>query len=280
MDWSRGRRARKTMPMTGAELADLITALRQVETDTYRVEAKRAELDLPKSLRWTLSALSNTPGGGVIILGIDEESGFEVVGVRDPKKVSQDLGSLFTEMEAPIRGSIEVHRLESKAVIVAEIPEADIGQKPIYYRNAGMTAGAFIRVADGDRRLTPYEVQVMLASRGQPREDETPVPGASLEDLDREMVAGLLARKRSRKGACSATSRTNAHSAHSRFLCRTTTGTCRRSAGCSCWAAIHSSSTRRCGQHSWCTRRLRSASRGPGGSDSWMSGPSRARSRG
>jgi ATP-dependent DNA helicase RecG len=36
----------------------------------------------------------------------------------------------------------------------------------------------------------------MLASRGQPREDEAPVPEASLSDLDPEWVAGLLANLR------------------------------------------------------------------------------------
>lgn len=36
----------------------------------------------------------------------------------------------------------------------------------------------------------------MLASRGQPREDEVPVPEATFDDLDRELVAGLLGRLR------------------------------------------------------------------------------------
>ncbi len=54
----------------------------------------------------------------------------------------------------------------------------------------------FIRVGDGDRRLSAYEVQMMLSSRGQPRKDETAVPEASVDDLDSELVAGLLKRLR------------------------------------------------------------------------------------
>jgi ATP-dependent DNA helicase RecG len=182
--------------VTTEELLELIGSLRALATDSLHVEAKRAEHALPARLWETLSAFSNTPGGGVLILGLDETSGFATVGVRNPKKVQQDLASLCGEMEPPLRPPIELHRVEGRPLVVAEIPEIEIGQKPCYYRGAGLTNGAFIRVADGDRRLSPYEVQVMLASRGQPREDETPVADATAGDLDPDLVAGLLARVR------------------------------------------------------------------------------------
>lgn len=47
-------------------------------------------------------------------------------------------------------------KLRGKPLVVVEIPEAGLDQKPCYYRGAGLTNGAFIRVADGDRKLTPY----------------------------------------------------------------------------------------------------------------------------
>jgi ATP-dependent DNA helicase RecG len=182
--------------VTTDELVELIDSLRALATDSLHIEAKRAEHALPARLWETLSAFSNTPGGGVLILGLDETSGFATIGVRNPKKIQQDLASLCGEMEPPLRPPIELHRVEGKTLVVAEIPEIEIGQKPCYYRGAGLTNGAFIRVADGDRRLSPYEVQVMLASRGQPREDETPVADATAGDLEPDLVAGLLARVR------------------------------------------------------------------------------------
>ena len=72
----------------------------------------------------------------------------------------------------------------------------EIARKPCYYPGAGLTNGAFIRVADGDRKLSQYEVQVMLASRGQPREDEEPIAEATIQDFEPELVAGLLGRLR------------------------------------------------------------------------------------
>ncbi|MFL5542439.1 MAG: ATP-binding protein [Longimicrobiaceae bacterium] len=182
--------------MNTAELQTIIRSLQEFRTDLLHVEAKRAESELPRKLWETLSAFSNTPGGGVLILGLDEAAGFALTGVRNPKKMMQDLASLCGEMEPPVRALIEPHRVEGATLMVAEIPEAELGQKPVYYRGAGLTNGAFIRVGDGDRKLSQYEVQVMLASRGQPREDEAPVPEAAAGDFDRELVAGLLERLR------------------------------------------------------------------------------------
>ncbi|WP_189101661.1 ATP-binding protein [Deinococcus knuensis] len=183
--------------MTHEELLELVTSLRHLDTDTVRVEAKRAKNELPKRIWETLSAFSNTPGGGTIVLGLDEASGFATTGVESADKVLSDLASVCSQMEPPVRALIEAHAFEGQTVIVAEIPELTLMQKPCYYPSAGLTNGAFLRVHDGDRKLTEYEVQVMIASRGQPREDEQPVAEATVEDLDPELVDGLLQRLRS-----------------------------------------------------------------------------------
>ena len=187
--------------MTTPELLAIIRSLQEFRTDHVHVEAKRAETELPKRTWETLSAFSNTPDGGVLVLGLDEAAGFRLTGVRNPKKVMQDLASLCSEMEPPVRALIDLHRVEGATLVVAEVPEAEISQKPVFYRGAGLTNGAFIRVADGDRKLSQYEVQILIASRGQPREDESPVPDASVEDLDPELVDGLLARLRASEGS-------------------------------------------------------------------------------
>jgi ATP-dependent DNA helicase RecG len=81
-------------------------------------------------------------------------------------------------------------------VVIAEIPELDPAQRPCFYAGAGMTKGSFVRVSDGDRRLSAYEVQVMLSSRGQPRDDEQAVPGTAFGDLVPASVDALVARLR------------------------------------------------------------------------------------
>jgi len=187
--------------LTTEELQDLVDSLRQTGGDLTHVEAKLARGGLPRRLWETLSAFANTPGGGVVILGIDEGRGFEVTGVLDPTRLQADLASLCDQMEPPLRPLIQVHQLDGQPVVVAEVPEVPHTQKPCHYRGAGLMTGSFIRVADGDRRLTQYEIQVFLDGRGQPAYDLEPVKGRSLDDLDVALLDAFVARLRARPNA-------------------------------------------------------------------------------
>lgn len=182
------------------DLAQLVEDLRHFRADTSRVEAKKASRVLPQRLWETLSAFANTPGGGVIILGLDEEAGFATVGVEDPGKIQADVASLCDQMEPPLRPLIELHRFEGRTIVTVEVPEAPFNQKPCFYKGAGLMGGAFIRVADGDRRLTQYEVQLFLDARGQPTYDLEPVPGTTLKDLDEDLLKQFLGNLRRKTG--------------------------------------------------------------------------------
>jgi ATP-dependent DNA helicase RecG len=181
-----------------SELAEIIDNLRTLGTDVADVEAKRAETKLPASVRDTLSSFANT-SGGVLILGLDESRGFEPTGIRDPAKMATDLASCCAEMVPRLRPLIKIHQFESAVLIVAEIEELSTTMKPCFYHGAGMHKGSFVRVNDGDHRLSSYEIQMLLAKRGQPREDEEPVPDTSVDDLDPELIAEFLARLRNNR---------------------------------------------------------------------------------
>jgi len=187
--------------MTTEELQEIIQNLREVGADLTHIEAKKAGQGLPKRLWETLSAFANTPGGGGIILGVDEERNFQVTGVPDPAKQQSDLASLCDLMEPPLRPLIQVHTLKNHPVIVAEVPEVPHTQKPCHYRGAGLMTGSFIRVADGDRRLTQYEIQVLLDNRGQPSYDLEPVADKSLQDLAPDLLDTFVARLRAHPDA-------------------------------------------------------------------------------
>ncbi len=60
--------------MTGVD--DLVAQLRGRGGETAAVEVKSAAGGLPTTMSQSLSALSNLPGGGLIILGLDERRGF------------------------------------------------------------------------------------------------------------------------------------------------------------------------------------------------------------
>lgn len=185
--------------MTDDEFREHIAALQSRGTDHRHVEAKRSQSGIPKRLWETLSAFSNSPGGGVVILGLDEARGFRVVGVDDPGRIQTHLQSMCSELEPRVAALIDIKEIEGKHLVIAEVPEILPGQKPCFHRASGMTNGAFVRQGDADRRLGPYEVQVLLSARGQPTYDREAVAEATIVDLDERAVAAFLSRVRERR---------------------------------------------------------------------------------
>src|SRR5690606_4916672 len=168
---------------------ELVAALRKFGAEATAVEAKRAEGGLPKSVRETLSSFSNAPGGGTLILGLDEARNFAVVGLRDPAKLMADLASMCrTDVIPPLQPEIEVVDVDGQPVVVADIPELPKSSKPCYVKALGMERGSYLRVGDSDRHLTSEEVQQVVADRGQPQFDHEPVLDAIIGDLDASAV--------------------------------------------------------------------------------------------
>jgi ATP-dependent DNA helicase RecG len=185
--------------VTEEELREYVEMLRFYGTDVFEVEAKAAAGGLPKSIRETLSAFSNTRGG-TLILGLSESDGFAAVELPEPGKLASDLASMCaTELEPPVRALIQTHTYEGHALVTAEVPEMSRSEKPCYYKGSGMTKGSYLRVHDGDHRMTSYEVQVMVSGRGQPRDDEDVVPGTSVDDLDDTLVEQFAKRLRTNR---------------------------------------------------------------------------------
>jgi ATP-dependent DNA helicase RecG len=185
--------------MTGEELREIVAELQSARADTAAVEAKRAAGGLPRSLRDTLSAFSNTPGGGVIVLGIDEDAGFTVSGLADPGKLQADFSSMCNAMIPPVRALVAIHQMDGAHILVAEVPELPPDEKPCYYSGAGLVNGAYVRVGDADQRLTQYEVLMMRANAGRPRDDLLPVPEGSVDELDPALLDALIVHLRQRE---------------------------------------------------------------------------------
>lgn len=175
--------------MIADEIHKLIVELRHNRSEVADVEAKKAETELPRRLYETLSSLSNRNGGGVILFGLDEAEGFKVVGVTDIGKLQSDVASLAADtMEPPVRPEFSLAEIEGKTVLAAEIPECAISKKPCYYKEAGLSAGSYMRVGASDRHMSEYEIYSYVSSRGQPKDDCQPVAEATLADLDDESL--------------------------------------------------------------------------------------------
>ncbi|HUZ24949.1 MAG TPA: ATP-binding protein [Streptosporangiaceae bacterium] len=174
------------------ELAEIVARLRETGVEFEDVEVKRAAGGLPRNVAETMSAFANSRGG-IIILGLDERAGFAPVGVSDPVALRDELAGIarakLTPALAPV---IDTVPFEGVILVLAEIEALPPVQRPCYVTARSLYNGAYVRAGDGDRRLTPYEIDRLRENSGQPRWDEEPVPQATAKDLDRGAVLRLI----------------------------------------------------------------------------------------
>lgn len=179
------------------QLGEFVGIARKTGTDTRLVEVKEAAGGLPKSIAETVSAFANG-SGGVIVCGLSEKNGFVPAPGFDAARVSDALAQACADrVEPPVRAEITLEEFEGSPVVWAYIPEMDPYLKPCYVKSRTMLDGAFVRMADGDHRLSRYEVSRIVEGQHQPEHDRRVVEGAALHHLDPLMVEGFLKRVRS-----------------------------------------------------------------------------------
>jgi len=172
------------------DLPTVVADLRRAGGDVTSIEVKAAAGGLPESLTSTLSALANLPGGGIIILGLDERAGFRPVPLSDPQALKQGLAAKARGFIPPVRLEIEDGTVDGSPVVVAQVSECDRSAKPCRVASNGKS---YIRGYDGDFLLSDVEEQAFLAGRKPPMFDRAPVEDATEGDLDEALVESFVA---------------------------------------------------------------------------------------
>ena len=183
------------------ELVELTKMVCKQKAETQTLELKAAHVDCPKRLYDTLSSFSNQDSGGILLFGIDERAGFEVVGVYDAQDLQKKVTEQCNQMEPPVRAVFTLAELDGHLICSAEIPAVDISERPCYYRGAGRLKGAFVRVGDADLPMTDYELYSFEAFRKHLHDDERPVERASLSLLDADKLEQYVLHRRRERPA-------------------------------------------------------------------------------
>ena len=180
------------------ELYAAVDRMRKAGTDLAEYEVKSAAGGFPKSIPDTISAFANTCGG-TIVLGISEKEGFVPVQDADIKTLQSKLAQAARELvEPPQAIDILVLQFGSVPVIVANVREAPVREKPCYVRKLGQMGGSFVRTGDGDHKMSLYEIDRFIENQHRSaRNDAAVVPDATLSDLDRNLLEGWLSHARS-----------------------------------------------------------------------------------
>lgn len=165
------------------EFDEMLTSLRERGSELDDVEVKEASGGIPTRLWESISALANRAKGGTMIFGLSATN-FEWIGVDSIDGLQRAVSNACSEMNPPVRPRMTSFTDRKKSVLVVEIPECPREHRPCHNRQSGLPGGAFIRVGDGDRRMTDYEVQRLIAERGQPKEDVRVVKEATIGDLN------------------------------------------------------------------------------------------------
>lgn len=180
------------------ELVEIVNKISQTKSESNYLEIKAARDGCPK-LFDTLSSFSNQYGGGVIVFGVDEQNGFEVCGVYDPADLQKKIMEQAVQMEPELRPLCTVADINGKIVVSAEIQEIDNELKPCFYKGAGRLKGSYVRVGDGDRRMTEYEVYSYEAFRKKIQDELRISERAELSDIDTDTHMEYLIAMRRKK---------------------------------------------------------------------------------
>ena len=175
--------------MTNEELLEMIVTVQRFQSESNDVEVKTAQRGTPQRLYESLSAFANRMGGGVILLGLDENRAFEVIGVGDAHRIMEDVSSQATDnMEPALRPEFTLSEVDGKRVLAIEVFEVPAERKPCFYKTAGLRSGSYIRVGNTNRQMSDYETFSYLTARAQPTFDEESVREATIADLDQERL--------------------------------------------------------------------------------------------
>lgn len=153
-----------------------------------RVEAKRAQGGLPKSLWETYSAFANTLGG-VILLGVaeGEDGALFSVPLFDPQELVEEFWTLVndtavTNVNILHPEDVQILQADGNPVVAIFVPRATFRQRPVFI-GSDPYFGTYYRRGEGDWRCPRHEVEGMLQDRPAPPEPPQPSVPTGKDDL-------------------------------------------------------------------------------------------------
>ncbi|WPD25074.1 MAG: putative DNA binding domain-containing protein [Candidatus Electrothrix scaldis] len=148
--------------------------------------------ELPKDFWETYSAMANSDGG-TVLLGISQKgSKFSLSGIERTDKVKQDL---FNTANNPSKVSVNLLNntsvrlltIEGRSLLQVEIPRANREIRPVYL-NGNPLGNTYVRMHEGDQRLSDEAVRRMMAEQTEDSRDARILKGFGLDDLCTESL--------------------------------------------------------------------------------------------
>ena len=178
--------------MQNEELRKIVLNVKTMKTETQTIELKAASQGCPTRLFDTLSSFSNQDEGGIIIFGVDEADNYAIKGVYDAQDLQKKVTEQCKQMEPSVRALFTVCEFDGKTVVSAEIPGADISERPVFYKGVGRIKGSYVRVGESDEPMSEYEIYSYEAFRKRTRDDIRTIENAKLNMIDEQRMTDYL----------------------------------------------------------------------------------------
>ena len=161
--------------------------------ENNRIEAKKAQGGLPRSIWETYSAFANT-FGGYILLGVVEnaDKSFSSVPLSSPEKIVSDFWNSVNNhsvVNVNILSDRNVQIVESggNRIVIIEVPRADRHDKPVYI-GTNPFAGSYRRNGEGDYRCTKDEVRAMMRDQADISQDARVMDTMTTDVFDMDTI--------------------------------------------------------------------------------------------
>lgn len=174
--------------MQADSLEKLVTDICSKKSESQTIEVKAAEKGCPTRLFDTLSSFSNQDEGGVIVFGLDEREDFAVKGVYDAQDLQKKVTEQCKQMEPSVRALFTLCEINGKTVVSAEIPGADLSERPVFYKGVGRIKGSYIRVGESDEPMSEYEIYSYEAFRKRIRDDIRTIEHSKMPLVDEKRM--------------------------------------------------------------------------------------------
>lgn len=178
------------MPWNPNTLQATLDELRSFGDDTTLIECKRAAGGMPESIGESLSAFANMPDGGTILLGIDQHSGFQVVGVDNPAQMRKKVADFCRQTVNPAP-QLEFTDISTEHGVVVAV---DVSPLLPTFKPALYHGKPYLRQADGDYVMNGNDLRLIEISALHQSErtdfDLKIYEGAGNQQLDQAFVSG------------------------------------------------------------------------------------------
>lgn len=159
--------------------------------ESNKLEVKKAQGGLPRSLWETYSAFANTDGG-TILLGISEENEeLKIVGVKNLDNLIKDFWSTINSDKVSLNilseNNLIIHDINGLNIIEITIPRAKRYKKPIYL-SKNIFGGTYIRTNEGDFKLSQRGVKSLLRDQACETMDSLLLEDFLTDDLNKESL--------------------------------------------------------------------------------------------